>query len=296
MACGRMDYYVLKPWRRADEFFHRTVTEFLHEWERASSDTPQEVALVCERALAALARAARPAGPQRRAPRRSRDRLAGGATAARRGRAARERRDPVVILLGGGVLVDPTNAELADAYGVSTDAGGALGLRRGHRRRRAGRTGRRRVRLLRGPRHAGGRARVDRRPGRRQLADPQLPRLRARDQRGGARPARLPAGLDLRRTLPPHARGHRAATRRRPPRAQPLRRQRGQRRRGGAGHRHLVPAPGNPGARGARSAPACSTARRCRRPAPTPARRCTWWAAATPPARPRCTCAATPAG
>src|SRR3712207_3842315 len=49
MARGRMDYYVLKPWRRADEFFHRTVTEFLSEWERASSASPQEVSLICKR-------------------------------------------------------------------------------------------------------------------------------------------------------------------------------------------------------------------------------------------------------
>src|SRR5918997_5121757 len=49
MARGRMDYYVLKPWRQADEYFHRTITEFLHEWQRASSASPQELAVVCER-------------------------------------------------------------------------------------------------------------------------------------------------------------------------------------------------------------------------------------------------------
>lgn len=34
MTFGRIDYYVLKPWRSPDEFFHRTVTAFLHEWAR----------------------------------------------------------------------------------------------------------------------------------------------------------------------------------------------------------------------------------------------------------------------
>jgi thioredoxin reductase (NADPH) len=48
MARGSIDYYVLKPWRRADEYFHRTITEFLQEWERATSASPQELALVCE--------------------------------------------------------------------------------------------------------------------------------------------------------------------------------------------------------------------------------------------------------
>ena len=34
MTFGGIDYYVLKPWRSPDEFFHRTVTAFLHEWAR----------------------------------------------------------------------------------------------------------------------------------------------------------------------------------------------------------------------------------------------------------------------
>jgi thioredoxin reductase (NADPH) len=119
MARGRMDYYVLKPWRRGDEYFHRTVTEFLHEWQRASSASPQEIAVICER----------------RSPRahRLRDLLARNGvphvvheTDSGEGRrmlaeAGQEgTREPVVVLLGGGVLVDPTDVELAGAYGVST--------------------------------------------------------------------------------------------------------------------------------------------------------------------------------
>jgi thioredoxin reductase (NADPH) len=34
MALGHIDYYVLKPWRPGDELFHRTISEFLHEWAR----------------------------------------------------------------------------------------------------------------------------------------------------------------------------------------------------------------------------------------------------------------------
>jgi len=119
MATGRMDYYVLKPWRRADELFHRSITEFLYEWERSSSASPRELALISER----------------RSPRahQLRDLLArngvrhvtydsespeGRRLLAEAGQAGTS--DPVVVLLGGGVLVDPTYAELADAYGVST--------------------------------------------------------------------------------------------------------------------------------------------------------------------------------
>jgi thioredoxin reductase (NADPH) len=119
MARGRMDYYVLKPWRRADEYFHRTVTEFLHEWERASSASPQEIAVICER--------------RSQRAHRLRDLLARNGvphvvhdTDSDEGRrllaeAGQEgTREPVVVLMGGGVLVNPTNVELAGAYGVST--------------------------------------------------------------------------------------------------------------------------------------------------------------------------------
>ena len=34
MALGRMDYYVLKPYRAPDELFHRTIAEFLHDGRR----------------------------------------------------------------------------------------------------------------------------------------------------------------------------------------------------------------------------------------------------------------------
>jgi thioredoxin reductase (NADPH) len=119
MARGRMDYYVLKPWRRADEYFHRTVTEFLNEWERATSASPQELVLIC--------------GDQSPRGRQLNDLLtrngvphvvhAADSTEGRRMLAEsglEGTREPVILLLGGGVLIDPSNAELASAYGVST--------------------------------------------------------------------------------------------------------------------------------------------------------------------------------
>jgi thioredoxin reductase (NADPH) len=119
MARGSIDYYVLKPWRRADEYFHRTITEFLQEWERASSASPQEVAVVCEwrspRAHQLRQLLARNGVPHVAHDTDSPD--------GRRILAENDQegtRDPVVVLVGGGVLVDPTNAELANAYGVST--------------------------------------------------------------------------------------------------------------------------------------------------------------------------------
>jgi thioredoxin reductase (NADPH) len=119
MAAGRMDYYVLKPWRRADEFFHRTVTEFLHEWERSSSASPQEVALISER-RSPRAHRLRELLARNGVPHvvHDTDSPEGRRLLAEAGQAGTS--DPVVVLLGGAVLVNPTNAELADAYGVST--------------------------------------------------------------------------------------------------------------------------------------------------------------------------------
>jgi thioredoxin reductase (NADPH) len=119
MARGNIDYYVLKPWRRADEYFHRTITEFLQEWERASSGAPQEVAVVCEwrspRAHQLRQLLARNGVPHVAHDTDSPEGRRILAEADQEGT-----REPVVVLMGGGVLVDPTNAELADAYGVST--------------------------------------------------------------------------------------------------------------------------------------------------------------------------------
>ncbi len=46
MSRSEIDYYVPKPWRLPDEFFHRTVAEFLHEWSRLGDATPKELVVV----------------------------------------------------------------------------------------------------------------------------------------------------------------------------------------------------------------------------------------------------------
>jgi thioredoxin reductase (NADPH) len=119
IGLGHIDYYVLKPWRSPDELFHRTVTELLHEWARASSTGPQAVEVVAEqwsprghelRSLLArngVPHVFRPSDSPR------------GAELLREAE-MQDAKAPVVFLMNGRVLVDPTNAELAAAYGVST--------------------------------------------------------------------------------------------------------------------------------------------------------------------------------
>jgi thioredoxin reductase (NADPH) len=120
MALGHIDYYVLKPSTSPDEYFHRTVCEYLHEWSRTGIVRTQEIEVVAER----------------RSPRthEMRSSLARNGVPHRfyepgteEGRRLLEAAGveftgvPVVTMVDGRVLVDPTATELAEAYGVSTE-------------------------------------------------------------------------------------------------------------------------------------------------------------------------------
>ena len=48
IGLGQIDYYVLKPWRTADELFHRTVTEFLHDWVGTDASLSRELTIVAD--------------------------------------------------------------------------------------------------------------------------------------------------------------------------------------------------------------------------------------------------------
>jgi thioredoxin reductase (NADPH) len=120
MALGRIDYYVLKPQGSPDELFHRTVAEFLFEWARAESSVQGEIELVAE-----------PGSPRTHelhdllgrngvpyacyTP----DSAAGRALLAEAGR--EDASVPVARVRQGRLLVDPTNVELAAAFGVGTE-------------------------------------------------------------------------------------------------------------------------------------------------------------------------------
>jgi thioredoxin reductase (NADPH) len=122
MALGQIDYYVLKPQSSPDELFHRTVAEFLFEWARAESSVQGEIEIVADPGSARthelhdmLSRNGVPyaCNPPDSGP----------------GRAllAAAKRDdatlPVARVRDGRILVDPSNVELAKAFGVSTELG-----------------------------------------------------------------------------------------------------------------------------------------------------------------------------
>jgi thioredoxin reductase (NADPH) len=123
MALGRIDYYVLKPEGSPDELFHRTVGEFLFEWARAESSVQGEIEMVAD-----------PGSPRTHelhdlltrngvpyacyVP----DSDQGRALLEEAGRG--DASQPVARVRGGRLFVDPSNVELAAAFGVSTEIEG----------------------------------------------------------------------------------------------------------------------------------------------------------------------------
>ena len=118
MAFGHIDYYLMKPWRSPDEFFHRTISEFIHEWSRHNTFLRQEVEVVAQwtpRVHEMVSLLARNGVPHAFHPCDSDE---GRELLAEHGIGDTDK--PVVFLLGGEPLVDPTNEELVNAYGVRT--------------------------------------------------------------------------------------------------------------------------------------------------------------------------------
>jgi thioredoxin reductase (NADPH) len=121
MAQGHIDYYVLKPYNDPDELFHRTVSEFLHEWRRSNADGRRELTVVADRwsrrGYELRNRLARNGVPH-----------AFHASDTDEGRRILEACgspgavDPVVLGPDGRVFVDPSMEELAKhAYRVPTE-------------------------------------------------------------------------------------------------------------------------------------------------------------------------------
>jgi thioredoxin reductase (NADPH) len=120
MAIGDISYYVLKPWTQGDEFFHRTIAEFVLEWSRADPANLREVVVVAERhsgrAYEVTDLLSRNGIPHIFWARAS---SAGQEVLATTGRPQGE----VVVwmpAIGGTCLVDPRDAEIVEAWGIPT--------------------------------------------------------------------------------------------------------------------------------------------------------------------------------
>ena len=127
MARDDFDYYVMKPTSEPDEQFHRTLTEFLCEWPRTDSGDAREITVVAERWLQRLTTCAtcwhETAFPTffMTLNRRWARIWSASTPRLRRGSGCdRAQSDPG----REGVLVDPSKAELARAFGVDTELDG----------------------------------------------------------------------------------------------------------------------------------------------------------------------------
>lgn len=122
MGLGDIDYYVLKPVWEPDEQFHRTISEFLYEWTRTAPASSREIEVVgptwSPRSHELRSLLARNGVPH-----------VFHASDSPEGRARLEATGhddpdvPIAAMLDGRVLVDPSKAELASAFGVATELG-----------------------------------------------------------------------------------------------------------------------------------------------------------------------------
>lgn len=119
IGLGQIDYYVLKPWHVGDELFHRTVTEYLHEWVGSDASLSRELTVVA-RAEDSRAAELRNLLSRNRVP--FVFHAAGSPEGVRTLEEIRtpDASKPVVVQRNGRVLVDPSNAEIAEAYGGRT--------------------------------------------------------------------------------------------------------------------------------------------------------------------------------
>jgi thioredoxin reductase (NADPH) len=114
-ALGQVDYYVSKPWHSPDEAFHRVVTEFLDEWMMVHRPGFVALRIVGEQ-WSGRSHEIRDLWSRSRVPLEfhAADSEEGKELLARWGTSAD--RLPVVILFDRQVLVDPSNAEMVDAF------------------------------------------------------------------------------------------------------------------------------------------------------------------------------------
>ncbi len=197
-AFGKLENYVTKPWAPAEVHLYPVISEFLAEWTQTNRPEMELVRVIGDRPsprthalVDRLARSGVPHGfyaagtpeaAKLAAETGDRPRAPAGADPARR---PRPRGSLARRGVGGPRRVERRRGQ----------------LRPRDRRGRSRRARRRRVRGLGGAPHAGRGARGRGGPGRDELAHPQLPRVPARHQRGGAREASVRTGVALRRQV-----------------------------------------------------------------------------------------------
>ena len=206
IATGRIDHYVIRPFRPPDESFHHAISSFLLEWSEAMRVAPHTIHVIGA-AWSGRAYELREVLGHCALPHTFTlaDTAEGQAVLAAAGDSAEL---PLVSFPDGTVLSNPTNIELAERVTRRRDAQ-VQRVRRRDRRRRTSRAVFRCLRGIGGAPDAGRRPRRHRRTSCVELDDPQLPRLSPGTERGASRPAGVRAGLDPGGPVRVHATGDR---------------------------------------------------------------------------------------
>ena len=123
MAVGDINYYVLKPWIERDELFHRTIAELVQEWSRNEVSNLRETVVVAD-ADSPRGHVIRSLLTRNGIPNAFRPRGSELADAVLREVGGEKLgADQVLVWMpavGGAVLRDPTDAEIAEAWGIHT--------------------------------------------------------------------------------------------------------------------------------------------------------------------------------
>ena len=122
VTAGTVDHWVTRPVQAPDEEFHRSITEFLREWNSGRGGGFEPVQVIGER-WSARSQELRDLFSRHRVPAGFYDADSGHARQMLRGLGLTSPDLPVVVLRFATertALVNPSNAEIADAFGVMT--------------------------------------------------------------------------------------------------------------------------------------------------------------------------------
>src|ERR671910_1567685 len=115
MTLGHIDYYVNKPERPGDEYFHRMIAEFIYDWAKAHRPVFAEIRLVGEQ-WSARSHELRNILNRNGILHEFLDARTEQGQKFLAGVGKPPAKLPLVVLHDGRVLENPSNAELADAY------------------------------------------------------------------------------------------------------------------------------------------------------------------------------------
>ena len=122
VTLGTVDHWVTRPVQTPDEEFHRSITEFLREWSSQRGGGFEAVQVIGER-WSARSQELRDLFSRHRVPAGFYDATSGQARQILRELGLASPELPVVVLRFGAertALVNPSNLEIADAFGVMT--------------------------------------------------------------------------------------------------------------------------------------------------------------------------------